>query len=97
MIIGNNKIHFIPNKGDPQEWSIDKLVSYDKEKKHMFLEFIDPYKSLELHTGNNDTCNEIMSIIGEFKGASRDPGLREVQMATKSKKQARIMLSLIHI
>ncbi|CCC66907.1 hypothetical protein NCAS_0A03490 [Naumovozyma castellii] len=95
LIIGNNKIHFIPNKGDPQEWSIDKLVSYDKEKKHMFLEFIDPYKSLELHTGNNDTCNEIMSIIGEFKGASRDPGLREVQMATKSKKQARIMFDFI--
>ncbi|CCD22490.1 cytoskeletal protein-binding protein SLA1 NDAI_0A03330 [Naumovozyma dairenensis CBS 421] len=95
LIIGHNRINFIPNKGDPQEWTIDKLVSYDNEKKHMFLEFIDPYKNLELHTGNNDTCNEIMAVIGEIKGASRDPGLREVQMAAKSKKQARVLVDFI--
>lgn len=53
----------------------------------MFLEFVDPYRSLELHTGNTTTCEEIMNIIGEYKGASRDPGLREVEMASKSKKR----------
>ncbi|CAI4055051.1 hypothetical protein SKDZ_02G1000 [Saccharomyces kudriavzevii ZP591] len=87
LSIGNNKINFIPQKGAPHEWSIDKLVSYDNEKKHMFLEFVDPYRSLELHTGNNNTCEEIMNIIGEYKGASRDPGLKEVEMASKSKKR----------
>ncbi|CAG58729.1 uncharacterized protein GVI51_E02563 [Nakaseomyces glabratus] len=87
LSIGNNRISFTPNKGSTQEWSIDKLISYDNEKKHMFLEFKDPYKSFELHTGNNDTCNEIMAIVGEFKGAQRDPGLREVEMATKSSKR----------
>ncbi|KOH00837.1 cytoskeletal protein-binding protein SLA1 [Saccharomyces eubayanus] len=87
LSIGNNKINFIPQKGAPHEWSIDKLVSYDNEKKHMFLEFVDPYRSLELHTGNTTTCEEIMSIIGEYKGASRDPGLKEVEMASKSKKR----------
>ncbi|AJP90325.1 Sla1p [Saccharomyces cerevisiae YJM1592] len=87
LSIGNNKINFIPQKGTPHEWSIDKLVSYDNEKKHMFLEFVDPYRSLELHTGNTTTCEEIMNIIGEYKGASRDPGLREVEMASKSKKR----------
>lgn len=53
----------------------------------MFLEFVDPYRSLELHTGNTTTCEEIMNIIGEYKGASRDPGLREVEMASKSKRE----------
>ena len=57
LSIGNNKINFIPQKGTPHEWSIDKLVSYDNEKKHMFLEFVDPYRSLELHTGNTTTVS----------------------------------------
>ena len=92
LSIGNNKIFFIPQKGDPQEWSIDNLLSYDNEKKHMFLEFVDPYKSLELHTGNNDTCTEIMGLLGEVKGASRDSGFREVEMATKSKKKGNVIL-----
>lgn len=91
LSIGNNKIYFQPQKGEPQEWSVDKLTSYDKEKKHMFLEFIDPYKSLELHTGNNDTCAEILSVIAEYKGASRDAGLREVELASKPKKQGNIL------
>ncbi|KAL3231691.1 Actin cytoskeleton-regulatory complex protein SLA1 [Nakaseomyces bracarensis] len=91
LSIGNNKIIFTPNKGSSQEWTIDKLISYDNEKKHMFLEFKDPYKSFELHTGNNDTCSEIMAIVGEFKGAQRDPGLREVEMATKSSKRGVVL------
>ncbi|QLQ79804.1 hypothetical protein HG537_0C04530 [Torulaspora globosa] len=95
LSIGNNRIYFQPQKGSPMEWTIDKLTSYDNEKKHMFLEFIDPYKSLEFHTGNNDTCSEIMTIIGEFKGASRDRGLREVEMASKTKKQGTVLYDFI--
>lgn len=95
LSIGNNRIYFQPQKGTPMEWTIDKLTSYDNEKKHMFLEFIDPYKSLEFHTGNNDTCAEIMTIIGEFKGASRDAGLREVEMASKTKKQGTVLYDFI--
>lgn len=91
LSIGNNRIYFQPQKGTPQDWTIDKLTSYDNEKKHMFLEFLDPYKSLELHTGNNDTCQEIMTVIGEYKGVSRDPGLREVEMASKPKKQGNVL------
>lgn len=95
LSIGTNKIFFQPQKGEPQEWTIDKLTSYDNEKKHMFLEFVDPYKSLELHTGSNDTCNEIMSVIAEFKGASRDPGLKEVELASKSKKQGNVLYDFL--
>lgn len=95
LSIGNNRIYFQPQKGTPEEWTIDKLTSYDNEKKHMFLEFIDPYKSLELHTGNNDTCNEIMAVIGEYKGASRDAGLREVEMASKTKKEGNVLYDFI--
>lgn len=91
LSIGNNRIYFQPQKGTPQDWTIDKLTSYDNEKKHMFLEFVDPYKSLELHTGNNDTCQEIMTVIGEYKGVSRDPGLREVEMASKPKRQGNVL------
>lgn len=95
LSIGNNRIYFQPQKGSPQDWTIDKLTSYDNEKKHMFLEFIDPYKSLELHTGNNDTCKEIMSVIGEYKGASRDAGLREVEMASKARKEGQVLYDFI--
>lgn len=97
LTIGHNKISFIPNKKDsvPQEWTIDKLVSYDHEKKHMFLEFVDPYKNLELHTGSNDKCNEIMSILGEYKGASRGAGLKEIENASQIKKKGKILYDFI--
>ncbi|EDO17119.1 hypothetical protein Kpol_1025p40 [Vanderwaltozyma polyspora DSM 70294] len=91
LSIGNNRLFFSPQKGSPQDWSVDKLISYDNEKKHLFLEFVDPYKSLELHTGDNDTCKEILSVIGEIKGASRDPGFKEVEMASKSKKKGNVL------
>ncbi|KAK5782462.1 cytoskeletal protein-binding protein SLA1 PWA37_000604 [Arxiozyma heterogenica] len=97
LAIGHNKISFIPSKKDsvPQEWTIDKLVSYDHEKKHMFLEFVDPYKNLELHTGSNDKCNEIMTILGEYKGASRGAGLKEIENASQIKKKGKILYDFI--
>ncbi|CCH60210.1 hypothetical protein TBLA_0C04100 [Henningerozyma blattae CBS 6284] len=90
LSVGSNKIFFTPQRGNEQEWTIDKLISYDNEKKHMFLEFVDPYKSLEIHTGTTAVCDEIKSILGEYKGASRDRGLREVQQASQTKRKAQI-------
>ena len=97
LAIGHNKISFVPSKKGsvPQEWTIDKLISYDHEKKHMFLEFVDPYKNLELHTGTNDKCNEIMSILGEYKGASRGAGLKEIENASHAKKKGKILYDFI--
>ncbi|GAV55791.1 hypothetical protein ZYGR_0AY01840 [Zygosaccharomyces rouxii] len=90
LIIGGNKIIFEPADGPHEEWTIDKLTTYDNEKKHIFLDFVKPYKSLELHAGSSDTCNEIISILGEYKGAQRDPGIREIEEASKPKRQANV-------
>ncbi|SMN20969.1 similar to Saccharomyces cerevisiae YBL007C SLA1 Cytoskeletal protein binding protein required for assembly of the cortical actin cytoskeleton [Maudiozyma saulgeensis] len=91
LVVGSNKINFISESGTQLEWTVDKLVSYDNEKKHMFLEFVDPYKNLELHTGNNDTSKEIMAILGEIKGVSRDKGLKEIETASQSKRTGKIL------
>ena len=95
LVVGSNKINFISESGTQLEWTVDKLVSYDNEKKHMFLEFVDPYKNLELHTGNNETSNEIMDILGEIKGASRDKGLKEIESASQTKRKAKILYDFI--
>ena len=95
LVVGSNKINFISENGTQDEWTIDKLVSYDNEKKHMFLEFVDPYKNIELHTGNNETSKEIMDILGQIKGASRDRGLKEVEAASQSKRKAKILYDFI--
>ncbi|GMM56489.1 cytoskeletal protein-binding protein [Maudiozyma humilis] len=95
LVVGSNKINFISETGAQEEWTIDKLVSYDNEKKHMFLEFVDPYKNIELHTGNNETSKEIMDILGQIKGASRDRGLKEVEAASQTKRKAKIMYDFI--
>ncbi|KAG0669513.1 cytoskeletal protein binding protein [Maudiozyma exigua] len=95
LVVGSNKINFISESGAQLEWTVDKLVSYDNEKKHMFLEFVDPYKNLELHTGNNETAKEIMDILGEIKGVSRDKGLKEIETASQSKRKAKILYDFI--
>ncbi|AQZ11578.1 SLA1 (YBL007C) [Zygosaccharomyces parabailii] len=91
LTVGNNKVYFEPSTGPHEEWTIDKLTSYDSEKKHIFLDFVDPYKSLELHAGSNDTCAEIMTVFGEFKGAQRDPAFREIEAASKPKRQGKVL------
>lgn len=96
LVVGNNKVNFIPQKGEQQEWRIDKLVSYDNEKKHVFLEFVDPYRNLELHVNSNDTSKEIMALLGEMKGASRrDTGLHEIEMASRPKRQGKVLYDFI--
>lgn len=91
LTVGNNKVFFEPSAGPHEEWSIDKLTSYDSEKKHIFLDFVDPFKSLELHAGSNDTCAEIMTVLGEYKGAQRDPAFREIEAASKPKRQGTVL------
>ncbi|CAR29498.1 ZYRO0G10098p [Zygosaccharomyces rouxii] len=91
LTVGGSKIYFEPSDGPHEEWTIDNLTTYDNEKKHIFLEFVKPYRSLELHAGSTDTCNEIMSILGEYKGAQRDPGIREIEEASKPKKEANVV------
>ncbi|SGZ38700.1 uncharacterized protein HGUI_00900 [Hanseniaspora guilliermondii] len=56
--------------GKPEEWSLNKLVSFDLEKKHLFLELVSPSISLELHTGNSAVGRAIYDKLCEVKGAS---------------------------
>ncbi|SCW01015.1 LAFE_0D03202g1_1 [Lachancea fermentati] len=97
LAIGKNTIFFTPSKGSPQQWAIEDLNTYDNEKKHIFLEFSNPYANIEIHTGSTDVANEIMFFLSELKGASRAGGLREVEAASKSssKKQGKIIYDFV--
>ncbi|KAK9323346.1 hypothetical protein V1517DRAFT_98004 [Lipomyces orientalis] len=80
LAIGNGSILFSPERAtaSPQQWSITNLISYNSEKKHVFLEFEHPSVSLDLHAGSKETAAEIISAIGELVGAKNATGLREV-------------------
>jgi hypothetical protein len=86
LAIGNGNIMYSPEKanGAPQQWDVNDLISYDHEKKHVFLEFQHPGASLDLHAGSKDTAEEIVSALGEIAGANKAMGLREVYMAANS-------------
>lgn len=86
LAIGNGNIMYSPEKSNaaPQQWDINDLISYDHEKKHVFLEFQHPGASLDLHAGSKDTAEEIVSALGELAGANKAVGLREVYMAANS-------------
>ncbi|WPK26073.1 hypothetical protein PUMCH_003418 [Australozyma saopauloensis] len=70
-------------RGEEQEysWPIGRLTNYNHEKKHLFLDFENPTKSLHLYTGDKLVSEAIISILGEFKGAYEAAGLREVARA----------------
>lgn len=88
LAIGNSTIYFSPdsvNGGTPHQWKDKDLLSFSSEKKHVFMEFRNPLYSLEIHTGSKDVAAEILSILGELKGAVSSKGLREVQAAASSK------------
>ena len=79
--IANGTIMVAPEKsrdGPQQEWTAEKLTHYSIEGKHIFLEFIRPSKSYDLHGGARDTAQEIVAALGEIAGAARAEGLREV-------------------
>ncbi|SCU87507.1 LAMI_0D06326g1_1 [Lachancea mirantina] len=97
LAIGRDAIYFTSAKNGPQQWDIKDLMSYDNEKKHIFLEFSNPYANIEIHTGTTDIANEIIFYLSELKGASKAHGLREVEEASKSssKKQGKIVYDFI--
>ncbi|KAK9489724.1 hypothetical protein V1508DRAFT_400571 [Lipomyces doorenjongii] len=80
LAIGNGSILFSPERAtaSPQQWSITNLISYNSEKKHVFLEFEHPSVSMDLHAGSKETASEIIFAIGELVGAKKATGLREV-------------------
>jgi hypothetical protein len=73
--------------GPQQEWTVDKMAHYSIEGKHVFLEFVKPSKSLDLHAGSKDTAHEIVAGLGEMAGAMRAEGLKEVWSAASGKEK----------
>lgn len=66
-------------------WPIGRLTNYNHEKKHLFLDFDGPTKSLHLYTGDKLVSEAIISILGEFKGAHEARGLGEIARAASAK------------
>ncbi|OBA25752.1 hypothetical protein HANVADRAFT_41561 [Hanseniaspora valbyensis NRRL Y-1626] len=108
LTIGNTVISFIsensPN-GKPEEWSIANLVSYDLEKKHLFLDLVSPSASLELHTGTTSNGREIYDRLSEIKGQYSSKSLDQIKNAStisperkkqlKDKRMANVLIDFI--
>ncbi|KAL6927875.1 hypothetical protein ACO0SA_004498 [Hanseniaspora valbyensis] len=108
LTIGNTVISFIsensPN-GKPEEWSIGNLVSYDLEKKHLFLDLVSPSASLELHTGTTSNGREIYDRLSEIKGHYSSKSLDQIKDAStisperkkqlKDKRMANVLIDFI--
>lgn len=92
LAIGNGNVYFSPdavNGGSPQQWKAKDLLSFSSEKKHLFLEFKDPLYSLEIHSGTKEVAAEILTVLGEMKGAVSQKGLKEIKEASSSKGKKR--------
>ncbi|AGO14027.1 AaceriAGR170Cp [[Ashbya] aceris (nom. inval.)] len=85
--IAGDTVVFCPAEGDIKSWPITHLISYDNEKKHIFLEFKDPYCNLELHVGTNNTAIEIKALLAEMKAAVNPGALREIEAASAAPKK----------
>ncbi|AET41077.1 cytoskeletal protein-binding protein SLA1 Ecym_7231 [Eremothecium cymbalariae DBVPG len=81
LTVRNNLVIFVAADDEPKSWPIQNLLSCANEKKHMFLEFKDPYANIEIHTGSSDLADEIKVVFGELKGAVNDKALREIEAA----------------
>ena len=73
--------------GPQHEWTADKLKHYSIEGKHVFMELVQPSRSVDFHAGAKDTATEIVSALGELAGISKAEGLREVIAASKGQVQ----------
>lgn len=73
--------------GPQQEWTAEKMKSYNLEGKHVFIELFRPSKSIEFHAGAKDTAQEIIQALGDLSGAVRAEGLREVLQAGSGQNQ----------
>ncbi|KAG7759121.1 hypothetical protein KL911_000258 [Ogataea haglerorum] len=92
--IGNSTIFITPSgSSDSRDWSINDLISYSHEKKHVFLDFKNPSASYELHAGTKDSAEAIVSILGDLKGMASMSVLKDVKEASipSTKKQGKII------
>lgn len=107
LTIGNTLLTFYSENspgGRPEEWSLNKLVSFDLEKKHLFLELVSPSISLELHTGNSAVGRAIYDRLCEVKGAS-SKSLSQIKSAStvspqrkqelREKKTAKVVVDFV--
>ena len=89
--IATRIISITPEKasdGRSQEWSAEKMTHHSREGKHVFLELVQPSRSVDFHAGAKDTAEEIIGALDELAGLIRADGLQDVIMAsaTTSKK-----------
>ncbi|KAG6040661.1 hypothetical protein E4U41_007514 [Claviceps citrina] len=88
--LGTGTILIAPEFDDdeaPQEWTAEKMTHYSREGKHVFIELVQPSKSVDFHAGAKDTAEEIVAALAELSGAVRMEGLREVIMAGSQRRQ----------
>ena len=87
LAVGPDRIILIPDKSTlpRQEWSIENMLNYSVEGKHVFIDCNYPTKAMDLHAGSKEGAAEIFSALGEINGAARAAGLREVLSAAESK------------
>lgn len=87
--LGPTGIILLPDKSTrpKEEWTIDKMVSYNYEGKHVFLEFKHPSRTLDLHAGSTERMEEIIATLGEMRGLHKAAGLDEVLRAASGTKK----------
>lgn len=87
LALGPDRIILIPDKSTlpRQEWSIENMMHYSVEGKHVFIDCNYPTKAMDLHAGSKEGAAEIFSALGEINGAARAAGLREVLSAAENK------------
>jgi hypothetical protein len=87
--VGPNRIVLLPDKSSrpKEEWTVDDMIGYNFEGKHVFLDFNNPTRSLDLHAGSTDNAEEIISTLGELRGVRKATGLDEVIAAAKGGKK----------
>lgn len=88
--LATGRILISPEKerdGPQQDWTAEKLKHYSIEGKHVFMELVQPSRSIDFHAGAKDTATEIVSSLGELAGISKAEGLREVIAASKGQMQ----------
>lgn len=87
LALGPDRIILIPDKSTlpRQDWSIENMMNYSVEGKHVFIDVNYPTKAMDLHAGSKEMAQEVFSALGEINGAARAAGLREVLSAAENK------------
>ena len=69
-----------------QKWDIADILSYNNEKKHIFLELRSPRMSLDLKAQSQAEAERVVAQLGQAVGAKRGGGLEEVLALAGAKK-----------